>query len=257
MSSGIPGCPLVGLAMALPVLACAPGGTTPDTTPAPGPAVAPAPLGSFANPVLAGGVFGEREFLMRVRCADGTAVEVISRGSVIPRPDSTGRAPGDGHILDAYRVRCPDGEGGTREDTIYLDMYHGGARERGPMPPYTVLPELPARSAPGCPPRVHDDSARSAAHVFNHLEVETPVTLLNPPPTPIRAGVSRVVRVSLVVDTTGRVEPGSIQRTPRTLPTDPPAPVDSIVAGLQFTPAEHHRGCRVRQGHSLVLEFRE
>jgi len=251
---------LVALPFLVIALGCTAAGGAPPGAPTPHAEVAatPAtPLGSSQNPVLAGGVFGEREFLMRLRCPNGTAVAFVRIGSFGSRPDSTGPRQGDAHMLDGYRITCPDREGGTHESTIYLDMYHAGHRERGPLPPYTVLPELPARTATGCPPRVYDDSVRSAAHVFNYLEVEHPVTVLNPPPTPIMVGVSRVVRVSFVVDTAGRIEMSTLRWDPANRPTDPPAMrVDSLMAGLIFTPALHHAGCRVRQGHGMVLEFR-
>src|SRR5687768_7428006 len=68
-------------------------------------------LGSSANPVLARGPFGEREYLQRLRCPDGTAPAFERRGSVAEVSDE--------HFLDAYEVRC---EHGGPAVEIFMDM---------------------------------------------------------------------------------------------------------------------------------------
>ena len=136
-----------------------------------------------------------------------------------------------------------------------MDMYHS-TRERRAITGFTVLPELPARLAKGCPPDVGPTADSSARYVFNFLEVEKPAAPLKPLPTqPISVGTRGFMTIGFVIDTTGRPEPESIRFR------EPPAGsqkavADSIMADLRFTPAEHHAGCLVRQGTSLQLTFR-
>lgn len=202
-----------------------------------------APLGSRSNPVRTRGPFGEREYLRRLQCGDGAAPAFERSGSV--------GSGADGHILDAYRVRCPRGSTAT----VYMDMYHGDERERRPVPGFTVLAELPARTAAGCPPQVAPTADSSARYVFNYLEVETPAQLLNRPAGPIAVGFRAFVSVGFVVDTLGRVEPGSLTMPPFVDARAREAAVP-VVLGLRYAPAEHRPGCRVRQGTGLDLEFR-
>jgi hypothetical protein len=72
------------------------------------------PLGSEANPVRASMPPGERAYIARLRCSNGQAPEIVSRGS-------TGTGP-FGNILDLYSLRCAAGTPATAE--IYIDMYH-------------------------------------------------------------------------------------------------------------------------------------
>ena len=203
-----------------------------------------APLGSFDNPVRARGPFGQREYLQRLRCAEGSAPAFARGGSV--------GSGADGHMLDVYTVSCPRADSAR---AVFMDMYHGDVRERRPVPGFTVLAELPARTALGCPPRVTPDADSSARYVFNYLEVETPARLLNPPTEPIAIGFESYVSVGFVVDTLGRVEPGSLD-VGEFVETRTRAAAERVVLGLQFTPAEHRPGCRVRMGTGLELEFR-
>jgi hypothetical protein len=136
-----------------------------------------------------------------------------------------------------------------------MDMYHGEVRERRPVPGFTVLAELPARTAPGCPPQAGPTADSSARYVFNYLEVATPARLLNRPAGPIAAGFDAYVSVGFVVDTLGRVEPGSLQ-IGTFVEARARAAAEPVVLGLRFAPAEHHPGCRVRQGTGLDLQFR-
>jgi hypothetical protein len=215
--------------------------------------VTPAPLGSIGNPVRAGGVFGEREFLRRLVCPGGTAPQFERRGSLRAREPH----PSDGHMLDDYAVTCSDTAGGQTVHTVIIDMYHPGYRERGTLPPFTVLPELPARTATGCPPRVSADPDSSARYVFNELEVEQPARPLNMPAEPFVIGIPGRYSVSLVVDTLGRPEAGTIRHAFAARMSDTlRARVDSLVQTLQFSPALHHAGCIVRQGTGIVIVAR-
>ena len=240
--------PLVLLgAAALTVLACrAPRPPVAAVDPVPKQAVAPhtLPLGSRDNPVRARGPFGEREYIRRLRCPGGEAPTVLVRGSV--------GGGADDHIIDAYRVTCA---GGRDTTPIYMDMYHQDVRERRPVPGFTVLAELPARTATGCPPNVGPTADSRARYVFDFLEVETPARLQNRPTGPIAAGFTGYVTVSFVVDTLGRVEPASLQMGNHVEERVRDA-ARPIVLALRFTPAEHRPGCRVRQGTGLSLQFR-
>jgi hypothetical protein len=201
-------------------------------------------LGSRSNPVQAHGPFGEREYLRRLVCPGGASPTFGRYGSV--------GSGGDGHILDVYGVQCPNGE---LNADVYMDMYHGEHRERRTIAGFGILPELPARLATGCPPQVGPTPDSSARYVFNYLEVATPARVLNLPVSPIVAGVEGYASVGFIVDTTGRPEPASIEVDSyvdaKIRPVAQRAALD-----LRFTPAEHHPGCRVRQGTGVELRFR-
>lgn len=237
-------------------LVCLSAGCTPTSTPPELPAlfalaenaepVGPdGALGTRQNPILAAGPFGQHEYLARVRCPDGGTSESERLGSGPPADD--------GHILDTYVVHCPP-DGPTL--MVVMDMYHPGHREHESLGPLTVLRELPARLAEGCPPRVHPDADSSARYVFTMFEVAQPAALLGEaPPPPHEVGIEGGALVSFVIDTTGvpeaatvqirHVEPASLRRL-----------VPDAVAALRFRPAVHHPGCPVRQRIEGPLEFR-
>jgi hypothetical protein len=80
------------------------------------------PLGEKANPVRADRPPGQRAYLARLRCPDGSVPVGIERvGSFGPGPYTS--------IVDGYRLVC-DG----RERRIFMDMYHPGYVERRPVP---------------------------------------------------------------------------------------------------------------------------
>lgn len=78
------------------------------------------PLGSKANPVRADEPQGQREYLSRLRCQDGSRPNYKRAGNVGPGVY--------GYIVDAYVVNCGDAAPGNTE--IYMDMYHGGYVEQ-------------------------------------------------------------------------------------------------------------------------------
>jgi hypothetical protein len=78
------------------------------------------PLGSRTNPIRCAGPYGEREYLHRLRCADGTLVAFRREGSVGIGPR--------GHVIDDYRVSC-----GTASRSMFFDMYHPHHRETAPV----------------------------------------------------------------------------------------------------------------------------
>jgi hypothetical protein len=85
------------------------------------------PLGSEANPVRAQGVAGERDYMARLRCADGKAPEVLGRGLGKPSPF--------GGVSDIYGLRCSGSS--AADSSVTFDMYHQH-RETRPVPGFTL-----------------------------------------------------------------------------------------------------------------------
>jgi hypothetical protein len=86
-------------------------------------AAAAHPLGSLGNPVRVGGPEGERAYLARLRCADGSRPEIGARTS--------GGIGAFGSLVGLYPLMCR-GNPPARFDVV-LDMYHEEHREtRGP-----------------------------------------------------------------------------------------------------------------------------
>jgi hypothetical protein len=83
------------------------------------------PLGSVDNPVRVGGPQGERAYLARLRCSDGSAVRLGARN------DSGVGAFGT--VTGAYTVSC----GGTTRRIVF-DMYHEEHVENRAPPGFTI-----------------------------------------------------------------------------------------------------------------------
>ena len=88
------------------------------------------PLGSAENPIRVGGPDGERAYLARLRCADGSAPRIGQRGS--------GGVGAFGTIVDAYPLDC--GAAAPGQATLVMDMYHSEHREDRAPPGFTILP---------------------------------------------------------------------------------------------------------------------
>jgi hypothetical protein len=84
------------------------------------------PLGSSRNPVLCERPKGEREYLHRLRCADGSRPDFCRAGSTDLQHQD--------HVYDVYLVRC-----GDVEVEVYMCMYHSGYRESQPIPGFTIV----------------------------------------------------------------------------------------------------------------------
>lgn len=69
------------------------------------------PLGTIENPVRVGGPAGERAYLARLSCEDGSPLRIGTR--------SEAGQDGFGAIANAYAVTC----GGTTRRIVF-DMYH-------------------------------------------------------------------------------------------------------------------------------------
>ena len=84
------------------------------------------PLGSDKNPVRAAMPPGERAYLARLRCPDGTRPQYERQGS--------GGLGVFGNIVDYYAVQCP----GAEPASVVMDMYHAGYVEPRPVPGFTI-----------------------------------------------------------------------------------------------------------------------
>jgi hypothetical protein len=82
-------------------------------------AAASQPLGTIRNPVRVGGPQGERAYLARLRCADGSAPLVGARASA--------GVGAFGSVTSAYPLDCGGAAPGKLQ--IVMDMYHDDHRE--------------------------------------------------------------------------------------------------------------------------------
>ena len=86
------------------------------------------PLGTEANPVRVGGPAGERAYIARLRCADGSKPKVGIRGSA--------GVGAFGSIVDIYPLDC--GAAAPGRVDLVMDMYHEEHREDRPPPGFTI-----------------------------------------------------------------------------------------------------------------------
>ena len=102
-------------------------GAAPAAAPTAGAAAQTSPaLGSMDNPVKCDMPGGQRAYLQRLKCADGTR-------PTFHRVGSFGKGP-HGNILDGYDVKCGAGE----PVRVYMDMYHAGFVEKDAVPVFTI-----------------------------------------------------------------------------------------------------------------------
>ena len=88
------------------------------------------PLGTAANPVRVGGPEGERAYIARLRCADGSAPRVGPRGSA--------GVGAFGSIVDAYPLDC--GAAAPGKVSLVMDMYHSEHAEDRAPPGFSIQP---------------------------------------------------------------------------------------------------------------------
>jgi hypothetical protein len=91
------------------------------------------PLGTAENPVRVGGPIGERAYIARLRCADGSQPKVGQRGSA--------GVGAFGTIVDAYPLDC--GAAAPGKFTLVLDMYHSEHSEERAPAGFTITPRSP------------------------------------------------------------------------------------------------------------------
>lgn len=94
-------------------------------------------LGSEGNPVRVLLPDGEREYLARLRCDDGTQPRHERNGS-------NGFGPYD-RILDAYTVTCD----GAEPKVVQMDMYHC-VEETQAIAGFSIVPEIGHRDRSIC-----------------------------------------------------------------------------------------------------------
>ena len=85
------------------------------------------PLGTIENPVRVGGPEGERAYLARLSCADGSPIRVGAR--------SDAGEGGFGAVASAYAVSC----GGTTRRIVF-DMYHAEHVENRAPEGFSIRP---------------------------------------------------------------------------------------------------------------------
>lgn len=90
-------------------------------------AAAAFPLGSVQNPIRVGGPEGERTYLGRLRCADGSAPRFG------PRTDKGEGAFGS--LVHSYRAEC-----GASAGELMMDMYHEEHVEDRAPPGFSIVP---------------------------------------------------------------------------------------------------------------------
>lgn len=92
-------------------------------------AAAAFPLGSLRNPIRVAGPDGERAYLARLRCADGSQPRVGAQRS--------GGTGGFGNLVDVAAVDCAVAPGRAE---LSLDVYHEEHQELAPPPGFTLAP---------------------------------------------------------------------------------------------------------------------
>ena len=88
------------------------------------------PLGSERNPVRVSGPAGERGYIARLRCADGSAPRVGQRSSAGTGPFGT--------IIDLYPLDC--GQSAPGRVSLAMDMYHDNHDETRAPEGFTLVP---------------------------------------------------------------------------------------------------------------------
>ncbi len=89
------------------------------------------PLGSRDNPVRSEMPQGQRAYLARLRCADGSTPAFERSGNLGPGIYRT--------IIDNYVVDC--GAAAPGQVNIVMDMYHPNHVEAQPVAGFTIVPE--------------------------------------------------------------------------------------------------------------------
>jgi hypothetical protein len=93
-------------------------------------AAAAHPLGTPENPVRVGGPQGERAYIARLRCGDGSIPRVGQR--------SNAGVGAFGTIVDVYPLDC--GNAAPGRFSLVMDMYHAEHREDRAPTGFTITP---------------------------------------------------------------------------------------------------------------------
>jgi hypothetical protein len=93
-------------------------------------AAAAHPLGTLQNPVRVGGPEGERFYLARLRCGDGSEPSIGAR--------SDAGVGAFGSVVASYPIDC--GRAAPGRAAVVLDMYHEEHRETRAPAGFTIVP---------------------------------------------------------------------------------------------------------------------
>lgn len=93
-------------------------------------AAAAHPLGTAENPVRVGGPHGERAYIARLRCGDGSRPRVGQRANA--------GVGAFGTIVDVYPLDC--GAAAPGRFALVMDMYHEEHRETAAPAGFTLVP---------------------------------------------------------------------------------------------------------------------
>jgi hypothetical protein len=88
------------------------------------------PLGTAQNPIRVGGPEGERAYIARLRCGDGSRPEVGQRANA--------GVGAFGTIVDIYPLDC--GRAAPGRFQLVMDMYHEEHRETRAPAGFTLVP---------------------------------------------------------------------------------------------------------------------
>lgn len=88
------------------------------------------PLGSLENPVRVGGPDGERNYVARLRCADGSTPRIAQQ--------TAGGVGAFGTVVDALTLDCAAAAPGRT--TLMMDMYHEEHVEDRAPPGFSIQP---------------------------------------------------------------------------------------------------------------------
>jgi hypothetical protein len=88
------------------------------------------PLGTAQNPIRVGGPEGERAYIARLRCGDGSRPEVGQRANA--------GVGAFGTIVDIYPLDC--GRSAPGRFQLVMDMYHEEHRETRAPAGFTLVP---------------------------------------------------------------------------------------------------------------------
>lgn len=88
------------------------------------------PLGTEKNPVRVGGPDGERAYIARLRCGDGSRPKVGQRGNA--------GVGAFGTIVDVYPLDC--GNSAPGRFALVMDMYHEEHKEKNAPAGFTIDP---------------------------------------------------------------------------------------------------------------------
>ena len=89
------------------------------------------PLGTMQNPVRVGGPHGERAYIARLRCADGSPPRVGQRGNA--------GVGAFGTVVDVYPLDCGSAAPGRFD--LVMDMYHEEHRETRAPAGFAIAPQ--------------------------------------------------------------------------------------------------------------------